>query len=111
MIIYVAGPYTGPSIAEIDINVAIAQAAGIEIMKRGHVALVPHTMTHHWDVGTGLTYEQFIAATMALLERCDAICMCGGWGQSNGALGELKRARELGLHVYYNHEAVPEAKQ
>jgi len=110
LLVYIAGPYTGHSVVEIDRNVAEAQAAGIAVMQRGHHVICPHTMMHHWDTGTGLGYEAFIRATLALLERCDAVLMVGDWRDSAGARGELERARELGLRVWYTLDEVPDVK-
>lgn len=106
MIIYVAGPYTADTQEGIDRNVQAAREAGIEILRRGHVPLCPHTMTHNWDHGTGLEYEQFIQADLRLLARCDAILMLPGWHKSSGALGELELATRIGIPVL---EDIPEA--
>jgi len=107
LVIYIAGPYSAPTSEGIAKNVRLAAEAGIEVMRRGHVALCPHTMTHNWDMGTGLRYEQFLAADLELLRRCDAVLMVGTWGASKGAVGEYRAALALGLPVYVGLEEVP----
>jgi len=111
LVIYVAGPYSGPDQDAIDRNVAAAAAVGQEIMRLGHVALVPHTMTHNWDHGTGLVYKDFIRCDLALLRCCNAICMVDGWESSPGAVGELHEARRLVMPVYMGVEEVPWADE
>lgn len=108
MIIYVAGPYSADTQDGIDRNVAAARDAGIELLRRGHVPLVPHTMTHNWDHGTGLEYEHFILADLRLLARCDAVLMLPGWNSSHGAIGERELAYSIGIPVL---EEMPEAAQ
>lgn len=107
LVIYIAGPYTGDSAKEISENVQNAERVGQEILRRGHVALCPHSMTHDWDIGTGLGYQVFIDSDLVLLERCDAICMVHGYGRSKGSMGELKRAEELDLQIFLSIDQVP----
>ncbi|HRR83297.1 MAG TPA: DUF1937 family protein [Planctomycetota bacterium] len=108
LVIYIAGPYRAPSAKEISENVRRAEAVGQEILRRGHVALCPHSMTHDWDIGTGIADEVFLQTDLVLLSRCDAICMVEGWWRSIGAKAELERARELGLQVFMDVYHVPE---
>jgi hypothetical protein len=108
LVIYIAGPYRAPSAKEISENVRRAEAVGQEILRRGHVALCPHSMTHDWDIGTGITDKTFLATGLVLLSRCDAICMVEGWRRSAGATAELQRALALGLEVFMDVDIVPE---
>lgn len=111
LVIYVAGPYRAPSAKEISENVRRAEAVGQEILRRGHVALCPHSMTHDWDIGTGLADEVFLETDLVLLSRCDAICMVEGWDRSVGARAELDRACDLRLLVLWCVDDVPQAKR
>ena len=107
-IIYVAGPYTADTPEGIAANVAAAAAVGQELLRRGWAVICPHSMTHNWDIGTGLGYQVFIDQDLALLEKCDAICMVGDWLKSRGSVGEYQRAAELGLDIFTDIEQVPE---
>lgn len=108
MLIYVAGPYMGPSDEAVDRNVQAAAAAGQEIMRRGQVAVVPHTMMYRWDVEAGFPAEAFCKTDLRILERCDAICMIGDWGNSRGAVGELALAHQMRLWVFDGVDEVPQ---
>lgn len=50
-----------------------------------------------------LTYDEYMAIDLMLLERCDAIYMLDNWRASKGARKELTRARELNLEVLYEN--------
>lgn len=107
MVVYISGPYTAATEEAVAANVAAAKRAGQEIMRRGHVAVCPHTMTHRWEDTGELTWADFLRGDIAILERCDAICMVGAWEDSQGALRELARARELRLYVFEGAAQVP----
>lgn len=109
LVIYIAGPYRAPSAKQISENVRAAEAVGQELLRRGHVVICPHSMTHDWDIGTGIPDEVFLETDLRLLERCDAICMVSGWTTSAGATAEHDRARELGLKLFVHVDDVPEA--
>ena len=75
--IYVAGPYTGPTLEKIEENVNRAIDAGIEIFNKGHRRYVPH-LTHLVDhrakeIGKELTWDDYIKWDLARLEVCDAL--------------------------------------
>lgn len=110
LVIYVAGPYSAASAKQISENVRRAELVGQEIMRRGHVALCPHTMTHDWDIGTGLEYQDFLRCDLELLRRCDAICMVEGWEMSKGSVGEWRDAQQCGLRMFMNVAEVPDLK-
>jgi hypothetical protein len=109
-VIYVAGPYSGASAKDISENVALAAEVGQEIMRRGHAVVCPHTMTHDWDIRTGLEYQDFLDMDLELLRRCDAICMVPGWETSHGSLGELELAKNLGKEIFESPLDVPDLR-
>jgi hypothetical protein len=109
LVIYIAGPYRAPSAKQISENVRAAEAVGQELLRRGHCVICPHSMTHDWDVVTGIADEVFLEIDLELLRRCDAICMIEGWEHSVGAKGELSLARALGLRVFMDVADVPQA--
>ena len=49
MKIYVAGPYTGSTLEEIEENVQRAMEVGLKIWKKGHFPYIPH-LTHWPDL-------------------------------------------------------------
>lgn len=107
LIIYTAGQYTAPTPEEIDANVDRAAKAGQEIMRRGHAVICPHTLTHRWDIGTGLGYGDFMRNCLILLEKCDAICLLPGWEKSDGAKHEYDVAKSLNMPTFFGVEDIP----
>jgi hypothetical protein len=110
LVIYIAGPYRAATQEDIDANVQRAAAVGQELLRRGHVVVCPHTMTHNWDQGTGIADETFLETDLVLLSRCDAICMVEGWHHSAGARDELRAAHARGLLVFVRAADVPWAE-
>ena len=97
-VIYIAGPYRAATPYLVEQNIRSAEAMMLAVAELGLTALCPHTMTRFLD-GTG-TDEYWLAATLELLRRCDAVLLCYGWERSAGTLGELAEARAMGLPVY-----------
>lgn len=109
-IVYVAGPYRAKSGAhdasvynEIEENIRRAEAAAIRLWDAGFAALCPHLNTVHFEVKCPSALpEAYLEADLRWLAACDIIYMLPGYVYSAGAMGELYRARELGLKVYYD---------
>lgn len=105
-LIYIAGPYSAETPELIRKNVETAKVAGQEILRRGHACICPHSMTHDWDIGTGLPYEVFLETDLEILRRCDAILMLPGWSKSRGSVAEFQEAGCLGLKRYLSIEEI-----
>lgn len=100
-LIYIAGKFTGSDLPAINVNIAQAEWHANELNKtcRGRaLAVCPHSLGRVM-VGT-MTPEFWYEATLALLERCDAILLIPGWEDSSGSVREAQRAKELGLPVF-----------
>jgi hypothetical protein len=108
---YLAGPYRSyvdsegrrHSIAE---NVRTAGRHGIEVWKRGYVALVPHTLTYldpkqqRRDGGlANIDPEVFMEGELELVRRSDLVVMLPEWRHSRGAIAERAFAEEIGKPV------------
>lgn len=97
-VIYIAGKFRGATPWQVEQNVRAAEAAALEVWRAGCFALCPHTNTRHFD--KELPDEVFLAGTLEMLRRSDAILLIPGWTRSQGALAELEEARRLGLAVF-----------
>ena len=108
LLIYVAGPYTGPNRQEIDRNVNRAIDAGIEIFDRGHFPHVPHLTDivdkRAKEVGRELSWGDFMAWDAPWLKACDALLFIG---ESRGANIELGEAKRLGKTIFYSTSEIP----
>jgi len=96
--IYIAGPFSGKTGYAVERNVRRAEDFILPIAEAGACAICPHTMTRTFD-GT-LTYGYWIAATLCMLDACDAILMTPDWRMSSGADGERARAITMGIPIF-----------
>lgn len=110
-VVYLAGPYR-PYVDEwgkkhgIAENVREAGQFGIEIWKRGYVALVPHTLTYlspkqqKQDGGiAGVSPETFMSGELELIRRSDMVVLMPNWRYSRGAREEKLYAETIGVPV------------
>ena len=96
-VIYVAGPFRGKTPWDVEKNIRRAEELAFRVANAGAMPLCPHTMTRYFD--KQCTDEFWLAGTLELLERCDAIILTANWEQSTGARGEYDRAGALNLPV------------
>ena len=106
--IYIAGPYSASTDEQRRNNVNAAKDAGIFLVQRGHYPFIPH-LTHYVDertieIGTVLTWEDYIRWDLEWLKMCEAFLYMGN---SPGANIELKAAQEQGLPIYYTVDDIP----
>lgn len=101
-LIYVSGPYRAPSRAGIELNIAEAKVAGLEIVAFSEKAypVIPHLNTGGEDFEAYATEEYYLDATEELATRCDAVLLLKGWHTSVGAQRERKAALERDIPVY-----------
>jgi hypothetical protein len=102
-IVYIAGPFRGPTAWDIERNVRRAEELGFEVSKLGAMPLIPHTNTRFFH-GNG-TDAFWLEGTLELLRRSNAVITVDGWTNSSGARGEVVEARALSLPVFHDlHE-------
>lgn len=97
-IVYVAGPFRGPTPWDVAENVRRAERLGLEVAKLGAMPLIPHANTAHFD--GQLTGQFWVDGTLELMRRCDAVVLVRGWGDSSGTLGEIAEAQRFGIPVF-----------
>ena len=106
--IYVAGPYTGKTKADIEWNVRRATETAVILFMKGHFPFVPHLSHYIAKAAEGrhppLTWDDYMARDLAWLTSADALFFIG---HSPGADIELKEAKKEGLKVFYNFDEVP----
>jgi hypothetical protein len=107
MLLYVSGPYTADTPGGIDANVAEARKVGIELWERGHVVIVPHLNTLHFEQDCKLEHADYIRGDLQIIARCDGMVMLPTWGASRGAREEHEYAQAIGVPIWY-YPDVPE---
>ena len=97
-LIYVAGPYRAATRDDIARNIDAARVVGISAAALGWFPVIPHANTAHMELDLpGLGDDFWLAGTLEMMERCDAVVLVPGWQNSAGTRGEIIRAEELGI--------------
>lgn len=108
MKIYVAGPYSGKSRAEIELNVRNAIDAGLKIWKKGHFPYIPHLT--HWsdlrarEIGQDMNWTDYVKWHGIWVDQCDALFLLG---ESKGALLEYKQAKRTNKKIFHSLDEIP----
>ena len=97
-VVYIAGKYRGATAWEVEQNIRAAEDVAARVWAAGLVALCPHANSRHME---GVTSdENFLAGTLELMRRCDAVVLVPNWRDSEGARAEVAEADRLGLPVF-----------
>jgi hypothetical protein len=97
-IVYIAGPFRGPSAWHIAENVRNAERLALDVWRAGAAALCPHLNTANFQGAA--PDDLWLRGDLELLSRCDAVLLAPGWERSEGARAEYQHARSLGLPVF-----------
>lgn len=103
-LVYVAGPLRAQTKRGRVENIRRAIAAGNEVMKRGHLAFIPH-LSHWQNALTPQPFAFWIGLDLLWIERCDALLRLPG--ASAGADMEMNYARTIGKLVLRSIKEVP----
>ena len=97
-VVYIAGPYRGANAWIVEQNIQRAEALAFAVAELGCAVVCPHTNSRNFD-GT-LTDEYWLASTMEIMRRCDAVMLVEGWERSTGTQGEIAEALRLKIPVF-----------
>lgn len=97
-VIYIAGKYRGPNAWAVEQNIRAAEDVAVQVWAAGHAALCPHANSRHMEGVT--TDANFLAGTLEMMRRCDAVLLVPGWEASVGTRAEVAEAERLGLPVF-----------
>lgn len=99
-LIYIAGPYSAPTPDGIKANCDRARACGRNVASvPGCFPLIPHQLgAAIEDIGD---YAYWIAATLEVMRRCDAVFVVYPHATSKGTHGEIEEAKRLRMPVFY----------
>lgn len=99
-VIYIAGKFRGPDAWAVEQNIRRAEERGFDVAQMGASPLIPHTNTRFFN-GT-LTEQFWLDATLAAMLKCDAVLTVDNWSNSQGAIEEVRVARERDMPVFHS---------
>ena len=94
--VFIASPYT---LGDVGVNVKESMDVANTLMNLGYNPFIP-LLYHFQHIVNPRPYEDWIEIDLHWLSKCD--CVLRLPGESSGADGEVKRAGELGIPVYYS---------
>ena len=97
-LVYIAGPFRAATAWEIEQNVRRAEELALEVARAGAMPVCPHTNTRFFH--GQCTDEFWLAGTMELLHRCDAVVAAYGWERSSGSRAEVAEADRCGIPAF-----------
>lgn len=99
-VVYIAGKFRGANDWERTKNCDRARDLSFAVAELGAFPWCPHSNTRHFD-GT-LTDEFWLAGAIESMYRCDAVITVDNWGASQGAIEEVRLARERDMPVFHS---------
>lgn len=106
--VYVAGAYSAPNIIDVLANMKRGMDLSFQVLKAGFAPFVPW-FDYHFSLIGHVTYEEYLAYSMAWLEASSAVLVVPeGMEQSKGTQAEIARALRLGIPVFYTLEGLKE---
>lgn len=99
-LVYVAGRYSASSDRTVEENVEAARVVARRVAA-AHPLLFP-VVPHQLNAGLESVgdYEWWLAGTLELMRRCDAVVMVPGWESSRGACAEREEAIQRGMPIF-----------
>lgn len=95
---YLAGPYTGRTPRETELNIRKAEDVSAHLWRVGIANVCPHTMTRHM---VGVAPEAtFLEGMIEIMSRCDEVLLLDGWRGSRGAVIECEKARHMRIPTW-----------
>jgi hypothetical protein len=98
-LIYVAGPFRGPSAWDIECNIRRAETLALEVWRLGAAAICPHANTRFFQ--NAAPDEVWLKGDLEMLRRCDAVILTPDWIRSSGVRAEVEEANRLCLPVFH----------
>lgn len=106
-LVYIAGPYRAATPWGVEQNIRAAEDVAVRVHKAGMFAVCPHANSRHME---GIADDaHFLAGTLEMMRRCDAVLLVPGWEKSSGSRAELEEAKRLNIPVFDGKDGVDDA--
>lgn len=108
-LIYIAGPYRSTAPFGVERNILDANESALAVIRHGEkigerwLPVIPHAMTRWVAQEAPMDDAFWLATTLELMRRCDALAYFGDWWKSEGTANELREAVKLGKDIYLAH--------
>lgn len=103
-VVYVAGPFRGPSSWDIEQNIRRAEELALEAWRLGAAVICPHTNTRFFQGAADDAV--WLDGDLEILKRCDAVLTTSDWTRSSGARAEVTLAKTLDRPVFHDVAAL-----
>lgn len=105
MKIFVIGSYNGTSQSKIKQNINKANKAGMEILKKGHLPLVPQSMFASWEKEVDM--KKIMKTCFEWIKACDAVLVLNVGSKGGGTWSALEVAKKNSKKIFYATEDIP----
>lgn len=99
-IVFLAGPYIGPTYSAIDRNIQEAEAWAIELANRGIGFFCPHTHTRHFEEKAAASETFYKELDKQMLIGASVLLLMPRWRESKGAIAERELAESLEMPIF-----------
>ena len=106
LLVYLAGPLTSTPDYPAVHNIKQAVDIYLQLLSQDIPAICPHLAGAFSDAWTIVSYEQWIAYDLLLLERCTHVLMLPRWQSSPGARREYDHAIKLQKPIVWSIDEI-----
>lgn len=91
MFVYIAGPYSATTYAEVDTHIVSARMWAAALATHNIPFVCPHLNSAHFEVITPrVTQKQWLRMYLSILKCASAILLLPGWRSSSGTMAEMR---------------------
>jgi hypothetical protein len=101
-VVYIVGPYRANREYHVMQNIRRAEDLAIQVWRSGAACICPHKNTAFF--GGAADDSVWLEGDLEIMRRCDALLCTADWQASEGATGEVRLARSLGIPVFETFE-------
>ena len=102
--VYVAGAYNASNVTNVLDNMRRGMQMGVKVLKAGFAPFVPWFDYQFSLLDDSITLQNYYDYSLAWLKASDAVLVLPNSEKSKGTQDEIKRARELGIPVFYSFD-------